>query len=475
MAVSSKGNAAIVWTDNVDNSSTKTSVLYLLRFNSTRSEQAAILITHDSQIIWPSLALGSNGTSYLVWTQYFSDGNRAMVEYASVSRNRLSRTQLITSYNDTQLFMPKARLIFDQLAGRVLIAWGASHFGDQPVSTVDYAKLGTNGTVLMKLQVARFGETLQDLSITPSSEQGGAYVVWETNANNDSVYVSHISSAGQLVYLKRLDYPNALARYLSASADSQGNLYVFSYQPSGLSLPHFQATNATSVAYLRIDSNGDIVQAGSQLITGGAFAVTSATDGDLYAVSPTGIVIIATPPHNQVDWYVVGALMGSLAIGVTFSAEEGRYRLLSACSKMPWVRAETYGNIGQKVVHLLGRKPGLRVRDLNKLINTDHIDMFGLTRMERLGVISSFRDGLSRRFYVKNVGDSSIDPIASRILRRILECPGTWEAQLVKDLGLSQQLVHYHLKRLRDSRLVTSTSDKEGPRKLYRFAGKTQA
>jgi DNA-binding transcriptional ArsR family regulator len=475
MAVNSKGNAAIVWTEVVDNASMKASVLYLLRFNSTNSERAPILTTHDSRVIWPSVALDINDTAYLVWTQYFSDGNRAMVEYASVSRDTLSRTQLITSYNDTQLFMPKARLIFDQPEGRILIAWGTSQLGNQPVSTVDYAKLVTNGTVLMKLQIARFGETLQDLSITPSSEQGGTYVVWETNANNDSVYVSQISPAGQLVYLKELDYPNAQARYLSASADSQGNLYVFSYQPSAQSLPHSQATNATSVAYLRIDSNGDIVQTGSQLITGGAIAVTAASDGDLYAVSPTGIVIIATPRHNQVDWYAVCAIMGSLAIGGAFSAEEGRYRLLSACSKMPWVRAERQDNMGEKVVHLLGRKPGLRVRDLNNLINKDHVSMFGLTRMERLGMISSFRDGLSRRFYVKNVGDSSIDPIASRILRRIVECPGTWEAQLAKDLGLSQQLVHYHLKRLRDSKLVTSTSDSEESRKLYRFAGKTQA
>jgi len=371
--------------------------------------------------------------------------------------------------------MPKARLMFDQPTDRILIAWGTNQLGDQPISTVDYAKLVTNGTVLMKLQVARFSETFQDLSITPTSEQGGAYVVWQTDANNGSVYVSQISSAGQLVYLKRLDYPNAQARYLAASADSQGNLYVFSYQPSGFSPPHSQTTHATSVAYLRINSDGDIVQTGSQLISGDVIAVAAATDGDLYAVSLTGIVIIATPRHNQVDWYVVCALVGCLAIVGAFSAEEGRYKLLSACSKMPWARAERPGDLGPKVVHLLGRKPGLSVRDLNNLINKDHVSMFGLTRMERLGMISSFRDGLSCRFYVKNVGDSSIDPIASRILRRIVECPGSWEAQLVKDLELSQQLVHYHLKRLRDSKLVTSTKDRDGSRKLYFFAGKTQA
>ena len=109
---------------------------------------------------------------------------------------------------------------------------------------------------------------------------------------------------------------------------------------------------------------------------------------EIYAVSPTGIVIISTPRHSQVNWYLVYALVGSLVTVEAFSAEEGRYRLFSAFSKLPWARAERRVDLGQKVVRLLGRKPGLSVRDLNNLINKDHVSMFGLARMERRGTIS---------------------------------------------------------------------------------------
>jgi DNA-binding transcriptional ArsR family regulator len=470
IAVDSRGNAAIVWTEMVDNSSLRNSILYLLRFNSTKSERTQIQTTRESLALWPTVALGENGTAFLAWTQYTSDDNRTMLEYATVSNNRLSHIEIISTF--TQLFMPKARLTLDQPTGHILIAWRKNQLGDKHASTVDYATLLTNGTVLMKLQIAGLNETVQDLSITPTAGRGGAYVVWETDARNSPVYVSQISSIGQLVYLRKLDYPNAQAGYLAASTDSQGNLYVFSYQPSILNLPKSQTTQGTRVTYLRISSNGDIIQSGSQRLTGYVFAVTTATDGDLYAISTNGIITIATSRPSQINWQVVCALVASIATVGAFSIEEGRYKLLLAYSKMPWIKANRRADLGEKVVHLLGRKPGLGIRELNNHIEGDRVSLFSLTRMEKLGMISSFRDRLSRRFYVKNLGDSPVDPIASRILLRIAECPGTWEAQLARNLGLSQQLVHYHLRRLRDSKMVASNAE-EGSRKLYWLVGKT--
>jgi DNA-binding PadR family transcriptional regulator len=38
-------------------------------------------------------------------------------------------------------------------------------------------------------------------------------------------------------------------------------------------------------------------------------------------------------------------------------------------------------------------------------------------------------------------------------------------------LALSQQITHYHLKRLQASGLVTGTLEPDGTRKLYRFTG----
>lgn len=67
-----------------------------------------------------------------------------------------------------------------------------------------------------------------------------------------------------------------------------------------------------------------------------------------------------------------------------------------------------------------------------------------------------------------------MDTVATRILLWIMDHPGTWEAQLSKEIGLSQQIVHYHLKKLRDSGLVSTTVDRDGGRKLYRFTNTKQ-
>jgi DNA-binding MarR family transcriptional regulator len=55
----------------------------------------------------------------------------------------------------------------------------------------------------------------------------------------------------------------------------------------------------------------------------------------------------------------------------------------------------------------------------------------------------------------------------------IREHPGVWEAQLAKDLAISQQIVHYHLKRLLAQGLITGTLEPDGKRKLYHFNGTT--
>ena len=94
-----------------------------------------------------------------------------------------------------------------------------------------------------------------------------------------------------------------------------------------------------------------------------------------------------------------------------------------------------------------------------------------LVAMEKNGILASFRDGLSRRFYVKDSDTGPADALRTRVLLWVLGHPGIWEAQLAKDLGLSQQIIHYHLKKLRDSKLITTVDEPNGSRKLYRFAG----
>lgn len=297
-------------------------------------------------------------------------------------------------------------------------------------------------------------------------------MIWQTQTSNESVYVSQISASGELVYLKQLNYTTGQSRYLTVSTDFQDNLYVVWYEPS---MPSQSSESTiptvTNVTYLRMNSNGDILPTVNGVVSGPIIAVTVLNDGIVYGVSPDGLVKVVTPSHqnNPFEWIAAVALVGGIGVAGSVWIEEGRYKWLSLCSALTThlirKRPKT-----DAMVRQLARKPGLNAGEINRLGDKDRINMMTLIRLEKAGLISSFRDGLSRRFYVKPTEGGSIDTLRTRIMLWVLDHPGIWEAQLAKDLGLSQQIVHYHLKKLRDSKLITMIVDSNDGRKQYRFA-----
>jgi DNA-binding transcriptional ArsR family regulator len=182
-------------------------------------------------------------------------------------------------------------------------------------------------------------------------------------------------------------------------------------------------------------------------------------------------VKVVTPSHqnNPFEWIAAVALVSGIGVAGSVWIEEGRYKWLSLCSALTThlIRKRPTTNA---MVRQLARKPGLNAGEINRLGDRDRIGMMTLIGLEKAGLVSSFRDGLSRRFYVKPTEGGSIDTLRTRIMLWVLDHPGIWEAQLAKDLGLSQQIVHYHLKKLRDSKLITLVVDSNDGRKLYRFA-----
>ncbi len=212
----------------------------------------------------------------------------------------------------------------------------------------------------------------------------------------------------------------------------------------------------------------------SQIVRGPMIAVTVSGEGSLYAVSTSGFVKIAAPQHQSgAVWLAAFALLGCVALFGAFSTEQGRYKLISAYSTTPRISNETSSALHSDVVRLLSRRPGLKLTDIRTHTGKSRLALSSLIQMEKNGAICSFRDGLARRFYARDTTERSINSLSSRILSWIQQHPGIWEAQLAKDLVLSQQIAHYHLKRLQALGLVTGTFEPEGKRKLYRFTGTT--
>jgi DNA-binding transcriptional ArsR family regulator len=220
---------------------------------------------------------------------------------------------------------------------------------------------------------------------------------------------------------------------------------------------------------------GVIDQSGTGVFRDPIIGVTVLNDGMVYGVSPDGLVSVVAPTTKQTDIFAVTAIALMGCVGVAGFAgsvllEEGRYRWVSLYFRIAKPSNKRSSSISQETLKLLARKPGLKIRELKRFTGDHPVETMALVTMERNGFLASFRDGLSRRFYVKDLSVGSADALRTRVLLRVLDHPGVWEAQLAKDLGLSQQIVHYHLKKLTETKLITARVDADGSRKLYRFA-----
>jgi len=281
-----------------------------------------------------------------------------------------------------------------------------------------------------------------------------------------------------LVYVKQLNYPAGQARHLVISTDFDNGLYVVWYQPSVITAksPSVPASaGVTNMTYVRMSVTGVIDSIGSGEFRDPIIGVTVLNDGAVYGVSPDGLVSVVTPSQEQTNSFALSAIALVSCVSVAGFAgsvllEEGRYRWAAVYGRIASKAVNAPDETDQRLLRLRARRPGLQIKDIKRLTEDSPVGMVSLLGMEKYGMLASFRDGFSRRFYVKGSELGQTDSLRTRILLWVADHPGIWEAQLAKDLALSQQAVHYHLKKLREAKLISATLDTNNNRKLYRFA-----
>lgn len=439
-------------------------------------------------VIWPSLAVDGNFTTHLVWTSVES-GGKANVYYASLSPNQtLSPATLIAAYNGSLVSYPRPHVALDGFSG-LHIAWAESNrLSDGGVmSTVNYAKLDLIAKNLTRQEIGKFGEQIPDLTIAAGSG-GSVYVVWQpggASVEHARVYISRISRDTHVAYLREIDEPStqslASSLHLSVSADTQDNLYVVWYTPPAPPVGAKPQLNTTfaSISYFKMEFDGSLSQTGNEVVRGPVLAITVSDSGDLYAISKEGIIRV-TNPSNLVSTLAIGAVVviGASSIASAVAVEDSRYRLLRRLTPFAQYLRHSGGadrvSEEEGILRVLLRRPGLRLSEIRNLSGNEKPTLLKLALLERAGYVSSMRTGVSRRFSVNMVQQSLSDetviaqvPIPSRILHEISRNPGIWEAKLAQGLGLSQQLVHYHLRKLQAARMITAESI--GRRKHYRL------
>jgi DNA-binding MarR family transcriptional regulator len=502
MALDKFDTPHIVWAEGLASANSSAALgaavnsrLYYGEVNSTdpRNFVPTALTAADKVVMWPSLAVDDALTSHLVWTQLDVREDPAGGAYYGRlgTQKLLNQTTRIASYNRTLKLVPRPRLAFDRISDDLHMAWVESNVieGGQVVSDVRYAQVDLRTGNITRLRVAVLNEPTEDASVV-SGSTGDAYVVWQQNVsgNAGTVNVAQISASGRVTFVRELAPPSAQepAPRFAVSADSQDNLYVIWYQPYGIpsQLPSQSNTAPASISYLKLDRDGSLWASGSELVTGPLIAVTVSQSGDVFAISQQGIVRVASPINTLSIGLITAAAIVSSAMAGAATTEEVRYRMLRSLApitkSLNHKRAKDGPRKDYGLLRAISRRPGLGIRELKDLLPRERPTISKLALLERDGYVSSIRTGLRRRFYtMRNLSspDESFaisinETIPSRILREIESIPGIWEAKLADNLGLSQQIVHYHLKKLQTLKILTSESKEK--RKHYWLRGSAQ-
>jgi hypothetical protein len=485
MAVDRSDGTHITWAESTalaNGSRSGISRLYYGEINSTDPERLVpiALTGYDKIVMWPSLAVDGNLTSHIVWTQFDTKaGPPGGAYYGTLSAAKmLNKTTLIAPYNQSLLSAPRPHLALDPVLDGLHTAWVESSEagGGQVVSTVRYAKVDLRTRNVTRLQIATFNALSDDVSVT-SGSGGDAYVVWQrsvVSGGTRPVYVALVSSTGHVIYVRELAEPNTqtLASHFTVSADSQDNLYVVWYQPGGVPSQHLSQTSTatSSVAYLKLDRDGAVSEFRNELITGPLIAVTVSSSGNLFALSQPGTVRVLTPINTLNLAVIAAAAVIVSAMTGAFSTEEVRYRILLSSTpvtkRLSRKSKQAHAVKDREVLRALSRRPGVRLHELKSLLSRQKPTMARLALLERGGYVSSVRIGVARRFYtgrkmqLQNSPDAIpvSETVSSRIVHEIESSPGIWEAELSRNLGLSQQIVHYHLKKLQASDILKMES-----------------
>lgn len=123
----------------------------------------------------------------------------------------------------------------------------------------------------------------------------------------------------------------------------------------------------------------------------------------------------------------------------------------------------------RQIVELVRENPGIPIGELMKRLPVGWGTLYHhLIKLERSGLLRAAVSGRRRLLYPGDAGPLGNDPdarsilrgrTAQRLARAIVARPGRSVADIVDEMAESPRVIYYHLKRMLDAGLVTSSSE----------------
>lgn len=209
-----------------------------------------------------------------------------------------------------------------------------------------------------------------------------------------------------------------------------------------------------------------LISAPAGLEEGRLVPVGAVLHGDMPVRAPFEVRIAAAaepePPAQDGPIRSTGVLVAIAAGGLGVAGAA----YVTLRGKWPWLLAPLYTRLKpsrlldhplrERFVAIVKESPGITFGELQRRLGVGAGTVTHHARMlEKARIVFSSPDGQQRRFFP--IGSGRVDavpPLPERVLSTLREKGARSAADLARDLGVSRQAVHYHLKQLEATRRV---------------------
>ena len=419
----------------------------------------------------PSIDVDAAGNAHLAWAD-FRDGE-GDIRYTVVgAQGSILADQVKVSTTAADSYNAVVRAV----EGEFVLVW-AERSGE--TAQIYYSRMDDSGNYLVIPRVVLSEPGQMDSLDAAVDTAGGVRVAWSSDRNlNFDIYYAALTPAGELLA------PEAkLTSMLLDSTDpvievdTTGAVHIaWSTAPDRLG-----RLELGGVFYARLTERGDMIDPPITMTGAGDRAqspalMLSADDlptlvwsdsrngppnTELYLKTKVTIeagtsgettAVTVSSGQNYVPAAVaVGGLGAVVAVALT---EAGRYKLtLLAIPLYSRLKKESLLNhsVREQIFGYVNSHPGANFSQIMKELNLKNgVLAYHLTTLEREDLIKSLRDGTYRRYYPRSSRSVPFE-IQRSIIEKIEQNPGIAEGELANRLGISRQVLDYHLNSLIDS------------------------
>lgn len=419
----------------------------------------------------PSIDVDGTGNAHIAWCD-FRDGE-ADVRYTIVGAGgEILVDQSRVSKGASDSFNAVVRVWGEE----TIMLW-AEQAGSS--GQIFYSRLDGTGSTLVEPKAVWAGRPeglALDAAIDPD---GAARLAWSSSSGlNFAINYARVDPAGEVVgQVVEVAATRLESGHPSIKVEAGGAVQLaWTSEPERL-----QRADLSGIFYARLTAEGTAITApgpvtqapyrsqGPALVLSGEGLPTvvwsDSRDGqaqsELYLKTQVklavgtggeGTVKVASPGTNYVPIAAAAGGLGAvLAVALT---EAGRWKLtVMAIPLYSRLRKEGLLNhsIRQQIFGYVNEHPGANFSTIMRELNLKNgVLAYHLTTLEREDMIRSMRDGTYRRYYPRSSRSVPFE-IQKAILERIGQSPGVTEAALAERMGLSRQVLDFHLNSLIDS------------------------